>query len=179
MIAYAITDPITFNFNTIECDLRRFSLNSNIIVYRDKLNLNYAFFAKRFIEASKKYSFEKILLHTNYTLAHELKADGVHLKSTQFSDIIPAKSLGLFVVISTHTIEEAKKAERLGADMVTFSPIFQTPNKGKPKGVKALSNVASLLSIPVIALGGLITEEEINICLNNGAKGFASIRWFK
>jgi thiamine-phosphate pyrophosphorylase len=179
MIAYAITDPSTLHFDRLESDLRRFSSKSNLIVYRDKLNANYASLAEVFIEQSKKHSFDKILLHSDYKLADKLKADGIHLKSTQFDDIVKAKALGLFVVISTHSVNEAQKAEKLEADMITFSPIFHSPNKGEPKGLQALNSVVSLLSIPVIALGGLITQEQIDLCLNNGAKGFASIRWFK
>ncbi len=167
MIAYAITDLISF------------SIEADMIVYRDKLNQNYASNAKLFIEQAKKLSFSKILLHSDYKLAHYLQADGVHLTSKQSNDIGKAKALGLFVVISTHTTQEAFQAQELGADMITFSPIFSTPNKGEPKGVEALKNLVSLLSIPVIALGGIITEEHIELCKKNGAKGFASIRFFK
>ncbi len=179
MIAYAITDPSTLNFNTLESNIERFSKKADMIVYRDKLNDNYINDAKEFIGKARKYSFYRILLHTDYKLADKLKADGVHLKSTQFDDIAKAKALGLFVVISTHTTQEAFQAQELGADMITFSPIFSTPNKGEPKGVKVLKKLSSILFIPVIALGGIITEEHIELCKNNGAKGFASIRFFK
>ena len=179
MIAYAITDLSTLNFQTLSTDIKRFSTKADMLLYRDKLTANYATNAKLFIEESKKYSFKKILLHGDYALAKELKADGVHLKSTQFSDIEKAKALGLFTVISTHTVEEAKKAELLGADMITFSPIFSTPNKSEPKGLEELKSLVVKLSIPVIALGGIITQEQIDACENTGAFAFASIRYFK
>ena len=178
MIAYAITDPSTLNFNTLEIDMQRFSQKANIVVYRDKLNANYRNDAKRFMLEARKYSFQKILLHTDYELAYELKADGVHLKSTQFDDIKKSKALGLFVVISTHSKVEALKAQTLGADMITFSPIFSTPNKGEPKGISELQSLTSLLDTPVIALGGIVSEEHINSCEECGAFGFASIRYF-
>ena len=179
MIAYAITDPSTLNFQTLTTDIKRFSTKADMLLYRDKSTDNYASNAKLFIEESKRYRFQKILLHGDYALAEELKADGVHLKSTQFSDIEKAKALGLFVLISTHTVDEAKKAEFLGADMITFSPIFTTPNKGEPKGIEELKSLVIKLSIPVIALGGIITKEQIYSCKNAGAFGFASIRYFK
>jgi thiamine-phosphate pyrophosphorylase len=178
MIAYAITDPQTLNFNTLQSDLTRFSSKADILVYRDKLCANYASYAKQFLFEARKCSFKKLLLHTNYILAHKLKADGVHLKSTQFEEIEKAKALGLFVVISTHTLDEALKAQKLGVNMITFSPIFSTPNKGEPKGVEALKKVVSRLSIPLIALGGIITKEQIDLCEQSGAEGFASIRYF-
>ncbi len=179
MIAYAITDPSTLNFNTLERDIERFSQKADIIVYRDKLNDNYISDAKSFVDEARKYTFQKLLLHSDYNLAKSLDADGVHLKSTQFNDIAKAKALALFVVISTHSIDEALEAQSLGADMVTFSPIFATPNKGEPKGVEELKKITSILFIPVIALGGIVAEKHIELCKKNGAKGFASIRFFK
>jgi thiamine-phosphate pyrophosphorylase len=178
MIAYAITNPTTLNFDTLEDDIKRFANVADIIVYRDKSTSNYKKNSTYFVNEAKKYKFQKILLHTDYKLAHKLKADGVHLKATQFADIVKAKALGLFVVISTHTQEEALTAQSLGADMLTFSPIFSTPNKGEPKGVKVLKELIDLLDIPVIALGGIVGKEQINACKENGAKGFASIRYF-
>ena len=179
MIAYAITDPLTLNFKTLTSDIKRFAQKADMIVYRDKFNDNYINNANEFIVEARKYSFDKILLHTDYKLAHTLKADGVHLKSTQFDEIAKAKTLGLFVVISTHSKEEALKAQNLGADMVTFSPIFSTPNKGEPKGVEELQSLTSLLDIPVIALGGIIAQEQIDLCNNVGARGISSIRYFR
>lgn len=178
MIAYALTDPSTLNFNTLESDLEHFAANADMIVYRDKSSQVYSANAKLFIEQAREYSFKKILLHTDYKLAYQLKADGIHLKSTQFEDIPKAKALGLWVVISTHTRQEALEAQALKADMVTYSPIFKTPNKGKPKGLEALNKVSSTLSIPVIALGGILTQEQVTLCEQNGAGGFASIRYF-
>ena len=179
MIAYAITDPSTLNFNTLKTDIERFSKKAEMIVYRDKSNDDYAKYAREFILEAKKHAFQKILLHTDYNLAKQLGADGVHLKSTQFSEIKNAKALGLFVVISTHSLDEALEAQKLGADMVTFSPIFATPNKGEPKGIEELKKVVSALSIGLIALGGIVSNEQIDLCKEAGVNGFASIRYFK
>ena len=177
MIAYAITDPSTLDFNHLEQDLKCFASKASMIVYRDKNNSNYAYHAKVFVDATK--GFDRVLLHSDYLLAHTLGVTGVHLKSTQFNDIEKAKNLGLFVVVSTHTLDEAVKVQTLGADMITFSPIFDTPNKGKALGIDTLKHVVSSVSIPVLALGGILTQEQIDTCAKVGAKGFASIRYFE
>ena len=179
MIAYAITDLSTLNFNTLDSDLQRFAQKAEMIVYRDKVTKYYQKNASLFLAEAKKYNFSKILLHSDYKLAHKLKADGVHLTSSEFSDIQKAKDLGLFIVVSTHSLEEALEAQKLGADLVTFSPVFATPNKGEPKGVEELRKVVSKLSIGVIALGGIMSSEQIEACRKSGAFGFASIRYFK
>jgi thiamine-phosphate pyrophosphorylase len=101
------------------------------------------------------------------------------LRSNQFDEIAKAKRHNLFVVISCHTSEEVERAEQLGADMVTLSPIFSTPNKGKPLGLGALNELQGIISLPIIALGGILTEEQIDACEAYGASGFASIRYFQ
>jgi len=179
MISYAITDPTTLNLLNIKSDIKRFSdKKANMIVYRDKENEMCTYDAQKFIDEARKYDFEKVLLHTDIALAKKLEADGVHLTSKQFSQIEEAKNEGLFVVISTHSIEEAKKAEMLGADMITYSPIFETPDKGEPVGLHMLSELTSAVDIPVIALGGIVTDEQVEACQMSGASGFASIRYF-
>jgi len=179
MIAYAITDPSTLHFKSLQRDLNRFSIKSDIIVYRDKNSKNYKKNANLFINEANKFQFQKILLHTDLELAIDLKSDGIHLTSQQLDYIKIAKQSKLFVTVSTHTPKEALKAQELGADMITYSPIFKTPNKGEPIGLKALDKLSKIIDIPIIALGGIITKEHIESCKENGASGFASIRYFK
>ena len=160
MIAYAITDPSTLHFPNLDRDLEHFATKADMIVYRDKQITCYFAQAKRFVIRAQKYSFQKILLHREVEMAYELKADGIHLTSNQFDQIVQAKQLGLFVVISTHSKKEIALAQKLGADMVTFSSIFLSPNKGKPKGVKLLISMVEKFRIPIIALGGILTHEQ-------------------
>ena len=180
MIAYAVTDPSTLDFNTLERDLERFSQKASMIVYRDKVGdkLDVAMKAVDFVEAAKGFTFEKVIIHGDHILANIAEADGVHLTSLQLDEIPAAKAKDLFVVVSTHTLEELKKAEDLGADMATFSPVFETPDKGFPVGLQVLKNMTSQVTIPVLALGGIVTEEQIAACERSGAIGFASIRYF-
>jgi len=177
MTVYAITDSSTLDFTTLEDDLKHFATQANMIVYRDKACKAYAQNAKIFLAHAK--GFEKVLLHSDYLLAAKLQADGVHLTSKQWDNISKAKALGLFVIVSTHTKDEALKAETLGADMITFSPVFDTPNKGKPVGIEVLSEIVSCVDIPVLALGGILTQDQIDSCVDVGAEGFASIRYFE
>ncbi len=79
--------------------------------------------------------------------------------------------------VSTHTLEEAENARQNGADFVTFSTIFSSPNKGEAQGIEKLSEICEKLKpFPVIALGG-IDETNYKSVLENGARGFAAIRF--
>jgi len=121
----------------------------------------------------------KILVNERADIAFAAKAEGVHLPSDSLSaDVIRRAFPRRFLIgVSAHSIEEAKKSASDGADFVTFGPIFDTPDKGKPKGLKELERVCTSLGpFPVIALGG-INAGNYQSVLQNGAQGFAAIRY--
>ena len=147
-------------------------------LYRDKLNLDYALQAEHFIETCRQFAGVKAFLHQDPKLARSLGADGVHLTSTQFDRIKEAKKIGLEVCISTHSLQELQMAQELCVDYATFSPVFSTPGKGDPKGVKALKEAVASTDIKIFALGGIVTEEEVAALKEAKPFGFASIRYF-
>jgi len=147
-------------------------------LYRDKENSDYPQYARAFIDLCSQYAKTKAMLHGDITLAAHLGAYGVHLTSLQFDQIKSAKAQGLFTVVSCHSEEDILKAQELGADAVTYSPIFSTPNKGKPKGLAELQRMVDKISLPIIALGGITTEKEVKAVEETGCFGFASIRYF-
>ena len=181
MIRYLITDPSIYgNDATTLCQTLRTNLlrkPADLVCLRDKQTKDYPTLASAFVAMARGLHV-KVLLHTNWSLASSLGADGVHLPSCDIMNIPLAKASGLFVVASTHTKEEAIKAASMGADAITFSPIFDTPNKGKPVGLEKLKEIIDTISIDCYALGGIISERHITQCGDVGAHGFASIRYF-
>ena len=147
-------------------------------LYRDKSNPNYAIQAEHFIEVCAQMQGLKSFIHSDVDLARKLNASGVHLTSKEFEKIEYAKSLYLEVIISTHTHEEVLKAQELGANAVTYSPIFATPGKGEPKGIEDLKELLEKVEIDVFALGGIVSAEQVNAVKESSAFGFASIRYF-
>jgi thiamine-phosphate pyrophosphorylase len=175
MIAYAITDKSNFSFSKIKDDLKRISKKANFILYRDKTNPNYKNNAKKFVKIAKEFDFEKIFIQNDIDLALELGVS-IHFSSSNISKIEKAKAFDLFVIASCHNKEEIKLASK--ADMITLSPLFKTPNKGTPLGKERFKELISFSKVPVIALGGIVSKEQINFALDLGAVGFASIRYF-
>lgn len=109
--------------------------------------------------------------------------DGVHAPADglETSDLRSLLDEDGIVGRSTHTREEVLRADRNGADYVTFGPVF--PTESKPDldrdsipGVEELSEVCKLTSVPVFALGGVSTPDDIRECLDAGAYGVAGIR---
>ncbi len=147
-------------------------------LYRDKTNQNYKELAAVFADVCKEHDGLKCFVHQDAELANRLGVSGVHLTSTQFEEIKEAKEMGLLVIISTHTKEEVLRAEELGADAVTYSPVFESPGKGEPKGEQDLKELLDICKIKVFALGGIVTKEHIKMIEQSKAYGFASIRYF-
>lgn len=121
----------------------------------------------------------KILINDRADIAFAANADGVHLTSRSLAaDILRCHFPNDFIIgVSTHTIEKAELAKNQDADFVTFSPIFGSPQKGNPLGVEKLREVCEKLKpFPVIALGGIDATNYKSV-LENGANGFAAIRF--
>ena len=134
------------------------------------------------LQAAKitKNSDTKLLINDRADIALAANADGVHLTANSLSaEIIRANFPKDFIIgVSAHTLEKANEAKENGADFATFSPIFYSPNKGKPVGLDALREVcAKLKPFPIIALGG-IDETNYREVLQI-ANGFAAIRFLK
>ena len=149
------------------------------VLYRDKANPAYPLQAEHTVEVCRQFEGVKSFIHQDPKLAHSLGANGVHLTSKQFDRIKQAKELGLEVCVSTHTIEELKMVEELCADYATYSPIFPTPHKGEAKGVEELKKaLESVEKLKIFALGGIISQKEVEQLQNIAPYGFASIRYF-
>lgn len=181
MKSYLITDPEYYSsFSSFSTYLHTIYKQHQVdyACFRDKQNGNFKELAEIFLKISQTYKIKKTLINGDITLAKELGFFGVHLTSQQFAMIETAKAEGLFVVISTHSKEEVLRAEPLGADAITYSPIFTSPNKGEPKGIPALKEIVSSVALKTFALGGIIGDEQVKVCQDTGAYGFASIRYF-
>ena len=182
MKKYLITDPAyyTQEASSFAQNLRQ-ALSKHqpeYALYRDKQNPHAALLANTFIATSKEFVGVKSFLHSDVALAQLLGADGVHLTYRDREHIKEAKQKGLEVIVSTHTFQEALDVEALGADAITYSPIYETPNKGEPKGVNALKELVEKVACKVFALGGILTQKQINELEETHVYGFASIRYF-
>lgn len=147
-------------------------------LFRDKENSDYDLLAVDFMKVCNQFCSIKSFIHQDVILAKKLNATGVHLSSRQFHEIKSAKELGLEVIISTHTHKDVIEAQNLGANAVTYSPIFFSPNKGEPKGVEDLRELLNICSINIFALGGVVDELHIEKLQDTRVFGFASIRYF-
>jgi thiamine-phosphate pyrophosphorylase len=125
----------------------------------------------------------RVVVNDRIDVALAASAHGVHL-TTRSLPIAEARRIvpeGFLIGKSCHSLSDAEAAESAGADYILLGPIFPTPSKlpyGPPLGVRILGEVASKVSIPVFALGG-VTIENSAACRDAGAAGIAAIRLFQ
>jgi thiamine-phosphate pyrophosphorylase len=121
-----------------------------------------------------------LIINDRADIAMAAGADGVHLGPEDLPVAAARRLLGPRVIVgrSTHSLEEARAAAADGADYVGFGPIFPTATKSlpfSPRGIEALREVCTALSIPVVAIGG-ITEATAQAAYQAGAAAVAMIR---
>ncbi|MFO0753385.1 MAG: thiamine phosphate synthase [Thermodesulfovibrionales bacterium] len=102
----------------------------------------------------------RLFINDRFDIALCVGADGVQLSQTGLPVPAVRKAVGerLLIGVSTHSREEAREAERGGADFITFGPLYLTPSKlryGDPVGVEALERVRAEVSLPIFGLGGV------------------------
>jgi thiamine-phosphate pyrophosphorylase len=178
--SYFITSPEDYHLNKQvfqKCSI-------DMCCFRDKITKDDTTkkqLAKQFLTDATNANIKTILINSNITLAVKLNFDGVHLTSTQFDKIQFAKQQKLFVIISCHSTKEIELAYKYGANGVTYSPIFYKQDKPNPKGLDGLRNAVKKYQNDdffIIALGGIITYDQIDQIKNTNAYGFSSIRYF-
>ncbi|NOY12371.1 MAG: bifunctional hydroxymethylpyrimidine kinase/phosphomethylpyrimidine kinase [Deltaproteobacteria bacterium] len=109
-------------------------------------------------------------------LARDIDADGVHLGQGDMPAVQARQLLGggKIIGISTHSVEEALKAEAQGADYIAIGSIFATDSKEDTTqvGIDTLRNVRKAVRVPLVAIGG-ITPEGAYETLDAGADAVA------
>jgi thiamine-phosphate pyrophosphorylase len=118
-----------------------------------------------------------LVVNDDVEAAIALGADGVHLgRGDEGAE--RALEAGLMLGLSAATVREAAVNEFRGAAYVGAGPVWATPSKpdaDRPIGLDTLRLIASQLSVPVIAIGGVDASNAAD-CIRAGAAGVAVIR---
>jgi len=121
----------------------------------------------------------KLFINDRADVALAVDADGVHIGSSSLPLYKVRRLLGerKLIGVSCHNQTQAITAQEMGADFITFGPVYHTPSKaeyGEPVGLAKLATVAELLQIPVFALGG-VKQENCAEAVACGVRGVALI----
>ncbi|RZI45540.1 thiamine phosphate synthase [Rickettsiales endosymbiont of Peranema trichophorum] len=114
----------------------------------------------------------------------KLKANGIHLGQSDTPITTARAALGpdKIIGLSVNTITEAQNAQTYSQsiDYIGVGPIFPTNNKPNVQtvwGLTGLTQVALLSSLPIVAIGGIDTDNAASV-MRAGATGIAAIGLF-
>ena len=117
-----------------------------------------------------------LIINDRVHVAREVNADGVHLGQQDMSILEARDIIGnqKIIGVSTHSVVQAKQAQKDGADYIAIGPIYPTKTKDyEPSvGIKIIREILGTVNIPFIAIGA-ITLENIDDVLKAGASKVA------
>ena len=119
-----------------------------------------------------------LIINDHVDIAMAVKADGVHLGQDDFPLYAAIKiAPELLIGASTHSLKEAIRAQKEGADYINIGPIFPTGTKEGIErflGPEAIAAISPEIDVPFTVMGG-ISESNIDQVLTNGARRVAMV----
>lgn len=140
-------------------------------------SLEFYNIAKSIKKVTDKYDIP-LIIDDRLDIALAVDAAGLHVGQSDMPAIIARKLLGenKILGVSAHTIDEALKAEKDGADYIGTGAIFTTTTKKDAENVsiKSLKEITEKVHIPVVAIGG-INQENVKMLKDTGISGISVI----
>jgi thiamine-phosphate pyrophosphorylase len=103
-----------------------------------------------------------LIINDRVDIALAIDADGVHVGQSDMPGDVTRKLIGedKILGISAATIDEAKKAQKDGADYIGTGAVFPTSTKDDAESVTKdeLTEIVKSIDIPVVAIGGINLE---------------------
>jgi thiamine-phosphate pyrophosphorylase len=175
---YIIADKkICGDKNIEEVVIQAIEGGAEMIQYRDKDSGDRDFLATALeLQNICKQHEIPFIINDRVDIAAYIKADGIHLGQDDLPLKVARKILGSsrIIGISTNHIDQAKEAEKQGADYVGIGPIFDTLTKKieKPIGLEIIKQAKKYLKIPFFPIGG-IDMENLDQVIEAGSKRIA------
>ncbi len=178
---YVITDP-ALSRGRSHAEIARASLEggADVLQIRDKSSTAYNLsrITSEIQPLARKFG-AALLVNDRVDVALVAGADGAHvgrddLPAREARRLLPRPRL---IGVSAGTKEEAKRAQKEGADYLGVGPVFVSatkPDAGEPLGLERLAEIAAAVTIPVVAIGG-ITLANVASVFEAGASGAAVV----
>ena len=151
------------------------SLSPKAIILREKdmSETDYLTLARVCLDICRSYNVP-LILHTYIHAARTLRCSAIHLPLPLLEGAQEALNDFTDIGVSVHSVEDAQRAESLGATYLTAGHIYSTDcKKGlPPRGLDFLQEICRSVSIPVYAIGGIqIGTGQIRQVMEYGAAG--------
>lgn len=175
---YFITDSGLSRAGNIDDVMQAAACKVEVVQYRNK-NAETREIYEEAVRLRKICRDLTFLINDRVDIALAVDSDGVHLGQSDMPLKTARKLLGpeKIIGVTVHSPEEAVQAQRLGADYLGVSPIFQTATKvdaGKPAGISLIEAIRREVEIPLVAIGG-INHFNAPAVIRAGADGLCAI----
>ena len=170
------SDDVEKFLNTIEEGIKG---GVRVVQIREKTaeTLDFYNLALKVKEITAKYNVP-LIINDRVDVALAIDADGVHVGQSDMPCDVTRKLIGndKILGVSAATIEEAKKAEKDGADYIGTGAVFPTATKDDAPSItkQDLKDVVESINIPVVAIGG-ITLENAHELTDTGIAGLSVV----
>ena len=122
--------------------------------------------AKKLQVLCKKYKVP-FVVNDDIMAAKEMDADGVHIGQSDMEYTKAREILGpdKIIGVSAGNLQEAKEAERVGADYIGVGAVFHTDTKKDATSLTMdqLKEICEAVSIPVVAIGGISVDNALEL----------------
>ena len=150
-----------------------------VVQIREKTADTLDFFnlALKVKEITRKYNVP-LIINDRVDVALAIDAEGVHVGQSDMPCDVTRKLVGpdKIVGVSAATIDEARKAEKDGADYIGTGAVFPTATKDDAPKItkKDLKEIVDSINIPVVAIGG-ITLDNAHELIDTGIAGLSVV----
>ena len=180
LLLYAVTDRHWLNGRTLYRQVEEALKGGATFIQLREKELDEEHFleeAKEIKELCRRYQVP-FVINDNVEIALAVDADGVHVGQSDMEagDVRAKLGLDKMIGVSAQTVEQAVMAEQNGADYLGVGAVFPTGSKADALEVShdTLKAICKAVKIPVIAIGGISTENILELS-GSGICGIAVI----
>lgn len=161
MLLYAVTDRVWTGEQTL-CEQVEAALKGGVtcVQLREKEMDETAFLqeAKDICALCHRYGVP-FIVNDNVDVAIACQADGIHVGQEDMAAGEVRRRVGdaMLLGVSVHTVEEARRAVRNGADYLGLGAVFPTSTKTDVDQMtnETLRAICDAVDVPVVAIGGI------------------------
>lgn len=180
MLLYVVTDRTWLGENTLKSQVEAsIKAGATFIQLREKEMTTQDFINEAIDIKTITDQYQiPFVINDNVEVAMAVNADGVHVGQGDMEVSLVRNIIGenKILGVSARTVEQAVKAEQMGADYIGIGAVFATSTKLDANIVsfETVKEMCTKVSIPVVAIGG-INEENILQLKGLGLDGAAVV----
>ena len=166
---YAITDRTWLEGRPLSSAVEQAIKGGATIVQLREKNMNEDELIREALEVKKvcdKYSVP-LIINDNVEVAKKINAAGVHIGQSDMEYEKARQILGKDAIIgvTAKTLEQAGKANELGADYIGSGAVFGSTTKtdALPMTMNMLNEICESVDIPVVAIGGINADNILKL----------------